>query len=187
MNKFVKRAEPLILHYAKWYDSLRCLTSSRSYISSRYDPFQQTFDEQSKKLDCFVTIRKKKIPKRKRSRFLEGLPVKWMTPVVHFTNILQADFAPILFCRIITNPNCKCTQKLLIKCWWNWHLFSFAGLESLGDVDEVLRRAAAVGLDLLQSGLKQAIRHFVSKIKINIWKKFDVPLFVFSHFRMNQN
>jgi len=28
-------------------------------------------------------------------------------PVVNFTNILRADFLPILFCQKITKPNCK--------------------------------------------------------------------------------
>jgi len=35
-----------------------------------------------------------------------------LTTVVNFINILQAVFAPILFCQKITNPNCITREKL---------------------------------------------------------------------------
>jgi len=52
-------------------------------------------------------------------------------PIINFTNVLQAIFAPIFFCQKITNPNCNkrktakstfFTKKVRVKCWWNWHL-----------------------------------------------------------------
>jgi hypothetical protein len=41
--------------------------------------------------------------------------------------------------------------------------FSFAGLEAIGDVDEVLRSAVAYRLDRLKGRLKQTIGHLVSE------------------------
>ncbi len=49
---------------------------------------------------------------------------------VNFAKNIQAafcqySFAKIIHCQIIKEKNCTkhfCTKKLLIICWWNWHL-----------------------------------------------------------------
>jgi len=50
--------------------------------------------------------------------------------VVNFTNNLRAALAPIFFCqknaktKVIREMLCKTlqkTEKLLVKCWWNWY------------------------------------------------------------------
>ncbi len=43
-------------------------------------------------------------------------------PVFNFIDILRAAFAPTFLRQKIKKPNFR-TKKLLVKCWWNWHLW----------------------------------------------------------------
>jgi len=60
----------------------------------------------AKKLQSQTVIREKL---RKTLCYEKGVHKMFvkLTPVVNFTNILQAAFAPILLCQKITKPNCN--------------------------------------------------------------------------------
>jgi hypothetical protein len=68
---------------------------------------------------------------RSRRRGFDFASTLTTKTAVNFTNILRAALAPIYFHKKITKANCKhmktskntCVhKKLLVKCWWNWHL-----------------------------------------------------------------
>ena len=51
-----------------------------------------------------------------------------LIPIVNFTNILWAAFTTFSFCQKSQNVSTEscakhfCTNKLLVKCWWNYYL-----------------------------------------------------------------
>ena len=93
-------------------------------------------------------------------------PPVWSQFQQHF---MSSFFMPIFYC-LNTHPNCKhsrhctkhfCMKKLLVKCWWNWHLLPWNQiytienrLESFTFTEILLWFSGDWGLEVRSHGLR---------------------------------